>query len=287
MKNLNLINPRLPLSKNQKPIKPGITLFMIVLHIFAFTALLPQFWSVQGVITLLALYWITVIGITIGLHRLVSHRSFQTPKWLERILVLMGALSCEHGPIRWVGLHRHHHKFSDQLNDHHDVVRGFWWSHMEWMFHDVPAMKEVGRFTEDLQSDSFYRWLDRWFLLLQLPLVIFLYWYGKTNSIHGGGLGLVLWGIPLRIVLVYHVTWLVASANHIFGYTNFDSPDLAKNCWWIAILSFGEGWHNNHHTFPHSARHGLRWFEFDFTWQHIKVLKFLGLAKKIRLAPIK
>jgi len=184
-------------------------------------------------------------------------------------------------------LHRHHHKFSDQPNDHHDVVRGFWWAHMEWMFHDVPAIKEVEKFTEDMQTDPFYRWLDRWFLLLQFPLAIFLYLYGETNNIHGGGLGLVLWGVPLRIVLVYHVTWLVASANHIFGYKNFDSPDLARNCWWIAILSFGEGWHNNHHAFPQSAKHGLQWFEFDFTWQHIKFLKFLGLAKKIRLIPIK
>lgn len=100
-----------------------------------------------------------------------------------------------------------------------------------------------------------------------------LWWYGERANVHGGGLGMVLWAIPLRLVIVYHVTWLVNSATHAFGYRNFDSPDLSRNCWWVAILSFGEGWHNNHHAHPASARHGLRWFEFDITWQHIKLLR--------------
>jgi stearoyl-CoA desaturase (delta-9 desaturase) len=130
------------------------------------------------------------------------------------------------------------------------------------MLHEIPALKHVGRLTGDLQADPLYRWLDRWFLLLQLPLGAALYWYGELAGVHGGGLGLVLWAIPLRLVLVYHVTWLVNSATHFCGYRNFDCPDLSRNCWWVAILSFGEGWHNNHHAFPHSARHGLRWFEF-------------------------
>ena len=101
---------------------------------------------------------------------------------------------------------------------------------------------------------------------------------------HGGGLGLVLWAIPLRLVVVYHVTWLVNSATHAFGYRNFDCPDLSRNCWWVALLSFGEGWHNNHHAHPASARHGLRWFEFDLTWQHVRLLKRFGLARKVRTA---
>jgi fatty-acid desaturase len=116
------------------------------------------------------------------------------------------------------------------------------------MLHEIPALKHVGRFTGDLQRDPFYRWLDRWFLLLQLPLGAGLYWAGELADVHGGGLGLVLWAIPLRLVLVYHVTWLVNSATHAFGYRNFESPDLSRNCWWVAILSFGEGWHNNHHA---------------------------------------
>ncbi len=276
--------PRTELPRSQRRLKPGTTGFMVVLHVGAVAALLPAYRSWQGLVVLLVLYWATVLGVTLGLHRLVAHRGFEAPRWLERLLVLMGTLACQSGPIEWVGLHRHHHLFSDQPNDHHDAGRGLWWAHSEWMLHEIPALREIHRFTGDLTVDPFYRWLDRWFLLLQLPLGAALYWLGETTNVPGGGLGLVLWGIPLRLVLVYHVTWLVNSATHAFGYRNFDCPDLSRNCWWVAILSFGEGWHNNHHAHPHSARHGLRWFEFDITWQHIRALRALGLARRVRLA---
>ena len=282
---LGLTIARDPLPTRQRKLKSGTTTFMLVMHVGAVFALLPRFWSLQGVIALAVLYWVTVLGVTLGLHRLVAHRGFDAPRWLERLLVLMGAMACQSGPIEWVGLHRHHHLFSDQPNDHHDAARGLWWAHSEWMLHDIPALREIHRFTGDLERDPFYRWLDRWFLLLQLPLGIALYFYGQHAGVHGGGLGLVLWAIPLRLVLVYHVTWLVNSATHAFGYRNFDCPDRSRNCWWVAILSFGEGWHNNHHANPASARHGLRWFEFDITWQHIRLLRALGLARRIRLAP--
>jgi stearoyl-CoA desaturase (delta-9 desaturase) len=259
---------------------------MLAIHVGAVFALLPRFWSVQGVIVLAVLYWATVLGVTLGLHRLVAHRGFEAPRWVERLLVLMGTLACQSGPIEWVGLHRHHHLFSDQPNDHHDAARGLWWAHSEWMLHQIPALGQIHRFTGDMEKDPLYRWLDRWFLLLQLPLGAALYWYGNWAGVHGGGLGLVLWGIPLRLVLVYHVTWLVNSATHAFGYRNFDCPDRSRNCWWVALLTFGEGWHNNHHAYPHSARHGLRWFEFDITWQHIRALRALGLARRVRMAPV-
>ena len=280
-----LLVPRGPLPPRQRRLKGGTGSFMLLMHVLAVVALLPRFWSVQALIVLAALYWTTVLGVTLGLHRLVTHRSFEAPRWLERLLVLMGTLACQSGPIEWVGLHRHHHLHSDQPNDHHDAGRGLWWAHSEWMLHQIPALEHVDRLTGDLQRDPLYRWLDRWFLLLQLPLGLALYWYGQAAGVHGGGVGLVLWAIPLRLVLVYHVTWLVNSATHAFGYRNFDCPDLSRNCWWVAILSFGEGWHNNHHAHPHSARHGLRWFEFDITWQHIKLLRRLGWARRIRVAP--
>jgi fatty-acid desaturase len=281
-----LIAPRTPLPPRQRRLKAGTTGFMLTMHVLAVVALLPRFWSLQGVVALAVLYWMTVLGVTLGLHRLLAHRSFEAPRWLERVLVLMGTLACQSGPIEWVGLHRHHHRYSDQPNDHHDAARGLWWAHSEWMLHRIPALEHVQRLTGDLQRDPLYRWLDRWFLLLQLPLGAALYWYGQVAGVHGGGLGLVLWAIPLRLVLVYHVTWLVNSATHAFGYRNFDSPDLSRNCWWVAILSFGEGWHNNHHAYQHSARHGLRWFELDITWLHIVLLRRLGLARRIKLAPM-
>jgi stearoyl-CoA desaturase (delta-9 desaturase) len=150
------------------------------------------------------------------------------------------------------------------------------------MLEKVPATAAIPRLSGDLAADPYYRWLNTWFLVLQLPLAGLLFWIGTITG--AGGWALVLWGIPLRLALVYHVTWLVNSATHFCGYRNFDCPDLSHNCWWVAILSFGEGWHNNHHAFPHSARHGLRWFEFDLTWQHIRLLRALGWARRIRMA---
>ena len=279
-----IISRRTPLPPSQRRLRWGTTSFMLFMHIAASFALLPRFWSWQGVAVLGILYWVTVLGVTLGLHRLIAHRSFVAPRWVERILVLMGSLACQSGPIEWVALHRHHHQFSDQPNDHHDAGRGFWWSHSEWMLHEIPALKHSHKLAGDLFADPFFRWLDHWFLLLQIPIFLFLYWYGESTQINGGGVGLVLWGIPLRLVMVYHVTWLVNSATHTFGYRNFNCPDLSRNCWWVALLTFGEGWHNNHHAYPQSARHGLRWFEFDITWQHIKILRRLGLAQKVRQA---
>jgi stearoyl-CoA desaturase (delta-9 desaturase) len=256
--------------------------FMAALHALALVALLPQFWSLPALATLLVLYWITAcLGVTIGYHRLLSHRALRVPRWLERCLATCGALSCQHGPIDWVGLHRHHHKFSDTDADHHNSHRGFWWSHLGWMLETVPAQGAVARLTGDLATDPYYRWLNRWFLLLQLPLAGLLFWIGTATG--AGGWALVLWGIPLRLVLVYHCTWLVNSATHRWGYVLHDSGDGSRNNPWVAALTFGEGWHNTHHAYPHSARHGWGWREPDLTWLHIRLLQRLGLASQVRL----
>ncbi|EAR17891.1 acyl-CoA desaturase [Synechococcus sp. W2B2] len=256
--------------------------FMIVIHSLALLALLPMFWSWQAAASLLVLYWVTAcLGVTIGYHRLLSHRSFQLPRWLERFFATCGALSCQHGPIDWVGLHRHHHKFSDTDADHHNSHRGFWWSHMGWMLQPVTAMQAVPRMTGDLVQDPYYRWLNNNFLLLQLPLAGLLFWIGTATG--AGGWALVLWGIPLRLVLVYHVTWLVNSATHCWGTVAYDSGDASRNNKWVAALTFGEGWHNNHHAYPHSARHGLQQGQIDLTWEHIRLMRALGLATKVRL----
>ena len=189
----------------QLPRNWGVISFMAALHGLALIALLPQFWSWESTATLLILYWVTAcLGVTIGYHRVLSHRALRLPQWLERFFATCGALSCQHGPIDWVGLHRHHHKFSDTDSDHHNSHRGFWWSHMGWMFRDIPAERAVPQFTGDLAKDPYYRWLNRWFLVLQLPLAGLLFWIGSVTG--AGGWALVLWGIPLRLVLVYHCT---------------------------------------------------------------------------------
>ncbi len=281
---LKLQQPLTPQSKFPKKEQRrwGTIGFMIGIHVLTIFALLPKFWSVPAISALLILYWITAcLGVTLGYHRLLSHRSFRVPKWLERIFATCGALSCQHGPIDWVGLHRHHHTFSDTEADHHNSKKGFWWSHMGWMFEPIPAMKAVGRLSGDLVKDPYYRWLNKNFLLLQIPLGGLLFWTGIQTE--AGGWAMVLWGIPMRLVLVYHVTWLVNSATHCWGNVAFDSGDSSKNNAWVAALTFGEGWHNNHHAFPNSARQGLQNGQIDLTWQHIRFLMALGLATKVRL----
>ena len=260
----------------------GTIFFMIVIHGLTLYALLPRFWSVQSVSAFVVLYWITAcLGVTLGYHRLLSHRSFRVPRWLERFFATCGALSCQHGPIDWVGLHRHHHKFSDTELDHHNSNKGFWWSHMGWMFEPIEAMKTVPRFAVDLMKDPYYLWLNKYFLLLQLPLAIVLFWIGSISGVNGWSM--ILWGIPLRLVFVYHVTWLVNSATHCWGTIAFDSKDRSRNNLWVAALTFGEGWHNNHHAFPQSAQQGLLPGQVDLTWQHIRFLKSIGLATRVRL----
>jgi len=256
--------------------------FMVLIHVLALVALLPQFWSVPAAASFLILYWVTAcLGVTIGYHRLLAHRSFKVPHWLERFFATCGALSCQHGPLDWVGLHRHHHKFSDTDADHHNGHKGFWWSHMAWMFEEIPAMAAVPRLTGDLARDPYYRWLNKNFLLLQLPLGLLLFTIGSLSG--AGGWALVLWGIPLRLVVVYQCTWLVNSATHKWGTVAFESGDGSRNNPWVAALTFGEGWHNNHHTFPHSARHGLQKGQIDLTWLHIRLMRGLGLASQVRL----
>ena len=270
-----------PASNEPKSTRWGTIGFMAAIHVLALVALLPQFWSGPALASFLVLYWLTAcLGVTIGYHRLLCHRAFRVPKWLERVFATCGALSCQHGPLDWVGLHRHHHKFSDTQMDHHTSLKGFWWSHMGWMLEAIPAMAAVPRLTGDLASDPYYRWLNNYFLLLQLPLAALLFWIGSVTG--AGGWALVLWGIPLRLVVVYHCTWLVNSATHPWGEVAHASGDGSRNNPWVAALTFGEGWHNNHHAFPHSARHGFG-RQIDLTWQHIRLLRALGLATAVRL----
>jgi len=260
----------------------GTIVFMVAIHILSLVAMQPKFWSLPAVTSLLFFYWVTAcLGGTLGYHRLLSHRSFIVPRWLERFFATCGAISCQHGPIDWVGLHRHHHSFSDTEVDHHNSKKGFWWSHMGWMFKDVEALKAVPKLSADLIKDPYYRFLNKYFLFLQIPIGLSLYAIGLKLGV--GGWALVLWGIPLRLVVVYHVTWLVNSATHCWGKAPFESGDSSKNNAWVAALTFGEGWHNNHHAFPNSAKLGLVRGQIDISWEHIKILAKFGLAKKVKL----
>ncbi|MEM6501133.1 MAG: fatty acid desaturase [Cyanobacteria bacterium P01_C01_bin.89] len=254
----------------------GVIIFMAVIHTAAICAFLPGnfTWTAVGVAVLF--HWITGgLGITLGWHRMLAHRSFKVPKWLEYFFAFCGALSCQGGVIWWVGLHRHHHRYSDQPNDHHDSRKGFWWSHMEWMFYQVPAEEELPKFIRDIADDKFYQFLDKYFLPIQIALAVLMYLVGGTPFL--------FWGIFVRLVVTFHCTWLVNSATHKFGYRSHEAGDESRNCWWVALLTYGEGWHNNHHAYEYSARHGLSWWEFDMTWLTIRSLELLGLATKVKL----
>ncbi len=258
------------------PINWPTAIFMVAVHMIALLAFLPANFSWGAVTIALFLHWLTgCLGITLGWHRLVAHRSFKVPKWLEYFFVFCGSLACQHGPIEWIGLHRHHHAHSDQPIDHHSSTKGFWWSHMGWIFFEVPADGEVPRLTKDIATDPFYLFCENYFVLMQIALGLLLYLIG--------GWSFVLWGIFVRLVVVYHCTWFVNSATHKFGYQTYDAGDYSTNCWWVAVVTYGEGWHNNHHAFQFSARHGLKWWEIDVTWMTIQLLSKLGLATKVKL----
>ncbi|CAD0221670.1 Delta 9 desaturase [Planktothrix agardhii] len=252
--------------------------FMVSLHAAALLAFLPGNFSWPAVGLALFLHWVTGgLGITLGFHRLVSHRSFEAPKWLEYFLIFCGTLACQGGPIDWIGLHRLHHQYSDYDQDPHDSTKGFWWSHMGWMFFHTPADEEIPRFTKDISDDPVYQFFQTYFLVIQVVFGFLLYLMG--------GWPFVVWGIFFRVVVMFHCTWFVNSATHKFGYQTYESGDSSRNCWWVAVVTYGEGWHNNHHAFQYSARHGLEWWEIDLTWMTIALLQALGLAQKVKLPP--
>ncbi|MGV2831451.1 acyl-CoA desaturase [Myxosarcina sp. GI1(2024)] len=254
----------------------GTIIYMASIHLVALFALVPSNFSWQAIGVAFVLYCLTAgVGITLGFHRLVSHRSFETPKLVEYFLVFCGTLACQGGPLDWVGLHRIHHQYSDTQLDPHDSNKGFWWSHLGWMLCQNPANEKIPRYTKDIAGDRFYQFCQIGMIPIQVILGLILFYFG--------GWSWVIWGIFVRLVVVFHCTWFVNSATHKFGYKSHESNDDSKNCWWVALLTFGEGWHNNHHAYQYSARHGLQWWEIDLTWMMILTLKFLGLAKNVKL----
>jgi stearoyl-CoA desaturase (delta-9 desaturase) len=255
--------------------------FFTVVHALALLA--PWFFSWPALGMTLFLHWLFgSIGVCLGYHRLLSHRSFQVPKGLEYAIAMLGALAIQGGPIFWVAGHRLHHAHTeDEDQDPYSARRGFWWSHMLWIFYPRPEFFDYAhyyQFAPDLARDPIYRWLDRYYLLLQIPLGILLYTLG--------GWSFVVYGVFLRAVLLWHTTWLINSVTHLWGgYRTFATDDTTRNLWWAAILTYGEGWHNNHHAYPQVAKCGWRWWEIDTTWWIIWALKTVGLAKKVNMPP--
>jgi stearoyl-CoA desaturase (delta-9 desaturase) len=260
---------------------PGWATFtgLAVVHLGALGVFLPGTFHWSALIVLLVLYYTTgAWGICLGYHRLLTHRSLKVAKPVEWAATILGVLALQGGPIDWISTHRAHHAHTDKEGDPHDIHHGLLWSHFEWLYKPNDAMlspDEQLRLAPDLANDKFHQFMEASNVWWTVALAVILFAVG--------GWSWLIWGVFVRIVITYHITWLVNSAAHHSGYQSFRTGDMSKNNWFVAFLAWGEGWHNNHHAFPFSARHGLRWFEIDATWWTIKVLAWLKLARDIKL----
>jgi len=253
--------------------------YFAVLHVGAVAAFWHFSWT--GLALVFLLNWVGgSLGIGVTYHRLLTHRGYTAPKAVEYIGTLFGMLASEGGAITWVAMHRMHHTFSDREGkDLHTPKDGFWWSHLGWILCDLGMDRREmeRRYAPELVADPVHRVLNRLHVVPNILVGLALYAWG--------GWALVTWGVFLRIIVTLHVTWLVNSAAHTWGYRTFDTPEGSRNCWWVGLLAWGEGWHNNHHAFQRSARHGLEWWEVDVNWMMIRVLMALGLASDVQLLP--
>ena len=267
--------------KYQKGVNWITAAAMTGFHIGAVAALF--FVEYGAMLAALVLYVVAgMLGIGMAYHRLLTHRGYKTYPPVEYFLTLCGTLALEGGPIFWVATHRIHHQQSDREGDPHTPREGGWWAHMGWILtgrglhHDASVL---ARYAPDLCRDRVHVALSNWHwvsnVIVGLGLLAF------------GGVPYVLWGIFFRTTLGLHATWLVNSATHLWGSRRFATRDDSTNNWWVALLTFGEGWHNNHHAHPTSARHGLAWYELDLNWLGITALAKLGLAWDIKVAKVR
>ena len=266
-----------------------------VIHLLAALAFLPWFFSWTGVILLITgCYVFGVLGINVCFHRLLTHRSFSCPRWLEYAGATLAVCSVQDSPSHWVALHRRHHQFADEEQDPHSPVRSFFWAHMGWLLIKIDDAPLIERYAKDIERDPFYRWLDKrnnWLIVALASWVAYFAIGFAAAALSGAslpdsaqfGASVLVWGAILRTVVVWHLTWSVNSVTHVWGYRNYETPDVSRNNAIIAILVSGEGWHNNHHADQRSARHGHKWWELDLTWLVIRFLMLLGLAKDVAL----
>jgi len=281
-------------------IERRVTLVAVVLPFLAFVAAIVFAWGGllhwQDVAILAVMYILTGFGVTIGFHRLLTHRSFDAPDAVRGTLAVLGSMSVQGAVIHWVADHRKHHTFTDEEGDPHSphthdhgegwrgVLAGAWHAHTGWLLRDrEPA--SARRYAPDLLKDPVIRFVDRqflsWVLLgLALPFILGL-------ALSGGdlvaGLTALLWGGFVRIFILHHATWSVNSVCHLYGSQPFELEDQSRNNWAVAMISLGEGWHHNHHAFPTSAKHGLRRRQIDPSYMIIKGMEKVGLASNVKV----
>jgi fatty-acid desaturase len=269
---------------------------IIAIHVLALAAFVPWLFSWTGLIlVLIGHHAFGMLGITLGYHRLLTHGALKCPKWFERLLATLGVCCLQDTPARWVAIHRMHHQHSDKQNDPHSPAAGFFWGHVGWLLYqnrDHLSLTNCDRYANDILRDPYYFWLERGInavLLYVLHAIAFFViglgigWTSSGGLVEGlrFGLSLVVWGVVVRTVVVWHVTWAVNSFTHVSGYQNYETREHSHNNWIVALLSHGEGWHNNHHAKPRCANNGHRWWEFDLTFQTIRLLQAVGLATQV------
>jgi len=274
------------------PYLVGVTLFHLMLPL----AFVPWLFSWTGLVMVpLGNYVFCSMGIGAGYHRLLTHRGFCCPPWLEHTLAILGVCCLQDSPARWVAIHRMHHQYSDEQPDPHSPLVSLFWGHMGWLLVQNRTLSQLStyeRYARDVLQDRFYLRLERSYLwvwvyvahALAIALVGLAIGWWSTGTYLGGvqfGLSLLLWGVIFRTIYTWHVTWGINSVSHLWGYRTFDTSDNSRNNWLFGLLTNGEGWHNNHHGDARSAAHGMRWWELDVTYMTICVLEKLGLVTNV------
>ena len=287
-----------PILATSKRVRWDYLIVFGVTHVLALLIFIPYFFSWTGVLAFaVSVFVFGLLGIPIAFHRMLAHRSFKAPKWFERTLVTLAMCTAQETPARWVAWHRKHHTYSDEQPDPHSPRVSFFWSHMDWLFHEsistMATFSLYQKYAKDILSDPYYRWLER---LPQAAGIIFaihavlyaaiagigsMLVYGMTSEAVQMTASIFVWGVVARTVYVWHITWSVNSLTHLFGYRNYETNDDSRNFWFVALLTFGEGWHNNHHHDQAAATVQHRWWELDPNYYVIKVFSWLGLAKDI------
>ncbi|HBE68150.1 MAG TPA: acyl-CoA desaturase [Planctomycetaceae bacterium] len=254
--------------------------WLVAMHVIALAA--PWTFTWHALVAMFVMHWFCGgIGICLGYHRLLTHGGFGTYNWVRRSIAAIGCLAGEGPPLMWVSNHRLHHARSDQDGDPHSPHDGSWWSHMFWLAYRVGGSDQNEyhrKWSPDLYRDRFIRSLDYFFFPINVACAAATFGIGYLIAGWAGAVSWLIWAFALRMVLVLHATWLVNSASHMWGYRNYETRDDSRNNWWVALITYGEGWHNNHHAHPRMAKHGHKWWEFDVTYNTIRLMRAVGLA---------